>query len=119
MAPVAPHHDWDIDRGLQHSKATSFADDTRVKKKIRTEGDVSRFQEDLNCLHTWSQYNNMGMNDDKFKLMRYGSLHALKKNTRYKVHQQDIIPKDHVYDLGVTMSADRTFPITLPPSPNW
>ena len=99
----------DIDRGLQYSKATSFADDTRVKKNIQTEGDVSRLQEDLDCLLTWSQHNNIVMNDDKFELMRYGSLHALKQSTEYKVHQQDIVPKDHVYDLGVTMSANGMF----------
>ena len=61
----------DIDRGLQYSKATSFADDTRVKKNIQTEGDVSRLQEDLDCLLTWSQHNNMVMNDDKFEQAKH------------------------------------------------
>ena len=40
----------DIDRGLKDSRATSFADDTRVKRKIKIEKDVALLQEDLNHL---------------------------------------------------------------------
>ena len=38
----------DIDAELHHSNATSFADDTRIKKKVETEDDVILLQADLN-----------------------------------------------------------------------
>ena len=66
----------DIDRGLKHSRATSFADDTRVKRKIETEEDVALLQEDLNHLLDWADTNNMAMNRDKFELIKYGPCYA-------------------------------------------
>ncbi|KAG0725695.1 putative RNA-directed DNA polymerase from transposon X-element [Chionoecetes opilio] len=99
----------DIDRGLRHSQATSFADDTRVKRGIATEEDVARLQEDLNHLLDWADTNNMSMNSDKFELMKYGPLHNIKGDTTYQAHQQTITPAHHVRDLGITMSADSTF----------
>ena len=99
----------DIDRGLQHSQVSSFADDTRVKRKIKTEDDVALLQEDLNCLLDWTHANNMKMNSDKFELMKYGPLYDIKQDTSYQAHHQTITPTQHTRDLGITMSADGTF----------
>ncbi|KAK3882282.1 hypothetical protein Pcinc_013332 [Petrolisthes cinctipes] len=99
----------DIDKGLQHSTVTSFADDTRMKMQIETVDDVALLQQDLNCLLSWAKDNNMKMNGDKFEVMMYGPLLDIKEHTKYQAHQQNITLKEYVRDLGVTWSADGTF----------
>ena len=99
----------DIDAELHHSNATSFADDTRIKKKVETEDDVILLQADLNRILNWAQENNMEMNENKFELMRYGSLQNIKQNTSYQTHQKIINSNEFVRDLGINMSEDATF----------
>lgn len=99
----------DIDSGLQHARATSFADDTRVKKSIETEEDVKLLQEDLNRLLHWADRNNMELSGEKFEVVRYGQNQELKETTHYQAQQLILTPKEHVRDLGVYMSADASF----------
>ena len=99
----------DIDRDLEHSRATSFADDTRIVKKITSHQDASLLQEDLEKILKWAEDNNMVLNGDKFELLRYGQQEDLKNSTQYRCGQEEITAKTSVKDLGVKMSNDATF----------
>ncbi|KAK3862420.1 hypothetical protein Pcinc_031720 [Petrolisthes cinctipes] len=59
----------DIDTTLQHSEASSFADDTRIKKQISSVEDASYLT--LQRILEWAAENNMALNGDKFELLRY------------------------------------------------
>ena len=102
-------HVGDIDKNLKHSEATSFADDTRIRKKTRNENETTQLQQDLDRIISWASENNMALNRDKFELLRYGNNMDLKERTAYLVSSHTIQDKDHVKDLGVHMSSDASF----------
>ena len=83
---------------LQHSQATSFDDDTRMKRKIETEDDVALLQI-LNRLLNWADTNNMKMNNEKFELMRYGPLDGTKQST---IATRSISKTSHLKNTCVT-----------------
>ena len=102
----------DIDREVAEAFVSSFADDTRVGKGIATLTDTARLQADLNAIYKWSVDNNMMFNSDKFELIRY--LNKLSKEVQTETSylsndETDIEEKQHVRDLGVTLSNDATF----------
>ena len=74
----------DIDTDITTSVVSSFADDTRVSKKIGSPDDTEVLQQDLNKIYAWAERNNMQFNDDKFELMRYGTDTEIKNQTCYK-----------------------------------
>ena len=49
----------DLDQYVKDSKLSSFADDTRIGRKISTLNDCNLLQEDLNRIIRWSEENNM------------------------------------------------------------
>ena len=72
--------------------------------------DASALQSDLETVYEWAVDNNASFNDKKFEALRYGSDETLKLTTSYTAPNGTIITeKPHLRDLGVTMSADRTF----------
>ena len=73
----------DIDKSVASAFVSSFADDTRVGHRIKTTEDVQALQEDLNTIYWWPSKNNMKLNSDKFKCIRYGKKKELHKNTGY------------------------------------
>ena len=102
----------DIDKDVAASFLSSFADDTRVGKGISSDKDVKLLQADLNSIYKWSAENNMNFNSDKFELLRYRSKHSktVQLNSVYHSDNAQIIEeKQHVRDLGITMSNDATF----------
>ena len=100
----------DIDTDITTSVVSSFADDTRVSKKIGSTDDTEVLQQDLNKIYAWSERNNMQFNDDKFELMRYGTDTEIKNQTCYKGPDKSLIKeKQSVKDLGVYMNTDLTF----------
>ena len=102
----------DIDRDVAHSFVSSFADDTRVGKGIASADDIHHLQTDLKAIYRWSVDNNMTFNSDKFELLRYKgkSSRDLQSTSPYTSDNQSIIEeKEHVRDLGVTLSNDATF----------
>ena len=99
----------DIDSGLRHSTTTSFADDTRIRKQIKSQEETNLMQKDLNTIMEWADINNMALNRDKFELLRYGKNNNTKSETNYQCQDHNIKAKDHVKDLGVYMSSDGTF----------
>ena len=100
----------DIDQDIATSFVSSFADDTRLSRGLSGVTDASALQSDLEKVYQWAIDNNMVFNAKKFEALRYGADDVLKAITSYTSPDGSIIPdKDHLRDLGVTMSADGTF----------
>ena len=100
----------DIDTNVVSSFLSSFADDTRVSKGVTGVSDASALQTDLEAVYEWAVDNNMSFNNLKFELLRRGPDTTLKACTNYTAPDGSIISeKEHVKDLGVTMSADCSF----------
>ena len=100
----------DIDREVTSAFVSSFADDTRAAKGIRTQDDTKALQTDLGSIYKWAEENNMMFNFQKFECLRYGGNTELKATTKYTTMNGDnITVMDHAKDLGVTMSSSGTF----------
>lgn len=99
----------DIDKDVQHSFVSSFADDTRAFKSVFSMSDVSFLQSDLNTIYLWAEQNNMFFNSVKFEMLRYNTPSPL-SNAAYKDnHDQNISIKKSLTDLGVIMSSSANF----------
>ena len=101
----------DIDKDVAHSFISSFADDTRVGHGISNPEDMKELQLDLEAVYRWATSNNMEFNSEKFEHIRY-------KTSKSKEHCETpylsnigspITQKEHLRDLGVTISDDATF----------
>ena len=104
----------DIDKNIATSFLSSFADDTRIGIGINSIRDVACLQSDLQTVYKWSVDNNMQFNSDKFELLRYRGTNTTCKDiqsvTTYSSNDGSIIQeKQHIRDLGVTLSNDATF----------
>lgn len=95
----------DLDCNLLHSIASMYADDTRVTAKISNLDEAKLFQTELDeKIYTWGPTNNMTLNGDKFEHLHVGhNLNQIKTN--YTDPSGNIITKkEHIIDLGVTIS---------------
>ncbi|CAL4151290.1 unnamed protein product, partial [Meganyctiphanes norvegica] len=63
----------DIDEEVLHSIVGSYADDTRVSKRINSEEDRVKMQTDLEAIYKWAKDNKMEFNEKKFEQMVHGS----------------------------------------------
>ena len=61
----------DLQFHLKGSTTRSFADDTRLSKRISSCDDVLILQEDLNTVVKWATENNMVLHDSKFENLAY------------------------------------------------
>ena len=64
----------DIDENVKECMLRSFADDTRVNKKISSDRDKERMQEDLEAIYKWARDNKMIFNENKFEQMAHGNI---------------------------------------------
>ena len=80
-----------------------YIDDTKAIKKIHSEDDVEKLQEDISKLHDWGKRNNMEFNNKKFVVLRYGKNIEIKENTSYFSGETDEIieEKESTRDLGI------------------
>jgi hypothetical protein len=109
----------DMEKCILHSKISSFADDTKISKKISTMHDSNLLQEDLNCIIRWSGDNNMKLHEDKFELLcgRTPAGRAISEAlpfmgdvTNYRTPNGTILDKSPlVKDLVVNLSDDLTW----------
>jgi len=102
----------DIDQNIATAFLSSFADDTRVGNGIASLRDVACLQSDLQTVYKWSVDNNMQFNSDKFELLRYrgSGTKDTQSDTTYRSNDGSIIQeKQHIRDLGITLSNDATF----------
>ena len=99
----------DIDEKIKECILRSFADDTRVSKKVICNEDKQLMQEDLNAIYKWAKDNKMQFNAGKFEQI----IHGKTKNTSvepYKSPSGDPITiKNTVKDLGVFSTNDLMF----------
>ena len=99
----------DIDENVKRSIVRSFADDTRINKKINNSNDIKEMQEDLDTVYKWAIKNKMVFNEDKFEQMTFGHTKDT-PITQYKTPSNEEIPsKDIVKDLGILTSNSLDF----------
>merc|ERR1711894_787437 len=60
----------DIDENVKNCLVRSFADDTRVNKKIGNNLDKEAMQKDLEAIYDWAEKNKMKFNEKKKKKKR-------------------------------------------------
>ena len=56
----------DIGENVKECMIRSFADDTRINKKIGGKSDIVNMQRDLNAIYEWAEKNRMKFNEKKF-----------------------------------------------------
>jgi hypothetical protein len=100
----------DIDSGTDpHTKVLSFADDTKISRKVKERNDAVILQDDASKIYQWAETNNMQFNPEKFQLLRYGKI---KIPMQYVgPDNQEIVESETVCDLGVHMSKDAKFEV--------
>ena len=108
----------DIDRCIQHSFISCFADDTRVSKGISQSTDVQYLQQDLNSVIQWTSKNNMLLHEKKFQYVNHNTgdsklLQELPFTTElyeYITPNGTILsPVDSVRDLGIKVTSSLTW----------
>ena len=94
----------------------SFADDTKIAKKITNSLDTENFQNDLSKIISWSNANNMELNESKFQLITHmsyapsvylSSLPFDVQNPHYTLANGAVLtPSVNLKDLGINFSDD-------------
>ena len=97
-----------------NSTIETFADDTKIIKRIENPTHMHELQRSLNSIMEWSSINNMRLNEDKFQLIRhnYSSSDQFlqippfnSNNLSYSTTEgKDLLPQSTVNDLGVLIS---------------
>jgi len=86
----------------------SFADDTRVSRKISGKEDKDKFQRHLNMIYRWAERNKMVFNAGKFEQVVHGK--SKEDAIPYKNPEgKDIEIKKSVRDLGIWATNDLMF----------
>ena len=105
----------DLESVLDKTMALTFADDTKLIRAIRELSDKNELQLDLLKVSEWATSNNMVLHESKFQLLSYRlNKSALLENLPFmsEVYSYttasgcDLLPEEHVRDLGVLISAD-------------
>ena len=87
-------HISDIAVGLsQGTTATSFADDTRVKRGVNSVQDCSDLQADLGTIYSWAAKVNMHFNSDKFECLRFWPCSGEQPSFQYRGPDDNFIGK--------------------------
>merc|ERR1712228_64749 len=99
----------DIDEKVKESIVRSFADDTRVNKKISSNRDREVMQEDLETIYKWARDNKMQFNENKFEQMAHGSIENVELDSYKSPSRDPIHIKNTAKDLGVMATNDLMF----------
>ena len=91
----------DLDDNIT-SNVLKFADNTKVFRKVNTDGDKQHLQNDLDRLVKWSEKWQM-FNFEKFKCLHTGHGNL---DVNYKIRDTVLGTTVKEKDLGVTISAD-------------
>ena len=104
-------HIRDIADGLSPgTTATSFADDTRVQRAVRSGQDCADLQDDLQAIYSWAESVNMHFNSDKFECLRFWPGTGTLPSYQYRGPDNSSIEvKDNLKDLGVQISSALSF----------
>ena len=108
-------HIRDIANSLSDgTSATSFADDTRVKRGINSLEDCDILQADLQTIYDWARHVNMHFNSDKFECMRLWPRQSTTPDFKYLGPDGNTIEvKESLKDLGVHISSDLSFKLQV------
>ena len=108
-------HICDIANGLsERTTASSFADDTRVKRGISSSEDCTALQGDLETIYSWASNVNMHFNSDKFECMRLWPSPSMTPEFDYLGPDGNSIEvKQSLKDLGVTLNSDLSFKLQV------
>jgi len=98
----------DLDKAIKNSKSGSFADDSKMYRAIKCDGDVKLLQEDLDGVQNWAKENNMKLNEDKFVLVTFNKNPEIKSEYTLK-NGCKVVNSVTTRDLGVVISNDAKF----------
>ena len=99
----------DIDKDTQDAIVRCFVDDTRVRMKIKNEGDREKLQRDLQRIYEWAEKNCMEFNGDKFEMISHGKP-SNDDNRLYKgPNGEEIKEKQTIKDLGIVINEKSDF----------
>ena len=105
----------DLNTCVTNSVASSFADDTRLLKSIKSSSDVTLLQNDLKEATIWSDQNKMKLHDDKFELLCHTTktsklMQELPFQSKYFEYITEkgtvIYPSKIVKDLGINLTPE-------------
>ena len=100
----------DIGENVTNSTIASYADDSKVKKKIKNKDNGVELQNDVNNIFSWTDNNLMEFNLSKFIMLRVGKQENLKNEISYSTPDGEEIPEsDLVTDLGVVFNKEGNF----------
>ena len=100
----------DIYSKAEHSKISSYADDTKMSKKISGDADKVLLQKDLDNIFLWSEQNLMVFNSDKLEHIRFSSTKMHDEVSSYFVPDgSNIKPVSMTRDLGITFDSCLSF----------
>ncbi|CAB3990931.1 Hypothetical predicted protein [Paramuricea clavata] len=93
----------DLPDAVEHSKIASFANDTKLFKKVDSTSDAISLQSDLSSLENWSTSSGLVFNQDKCKCQRV----TRKKNPikyEYKINNKSLVVTEKEKDLGIRIT---------------
>ena len=99
----------DIDENVKMCILRSFADDTRVSKKVICNEDKQQMQEDLRSIYKWAKDNKMEFNAKKFEQIIHGTTKNVSVEPYESSSEDPITIKNTVKDLGVYSTNDLLF----------
>ena len=96
----------DLDIKIQEKapgvKLYKFADDSKIGQSITTKEDLKKFQEAIDALVEWCEFNGMQLHPDKCSIMKFGN--AIEEN--FNLMGKQVIETECERDLGVYVSSD-------------
>ena len=96
------------------TRASSFADDTRLLRGITDEDDCEVLQEDLDQIYSWAEDIGMQFNAGKFELVRFWLDHDNAPDILYMAPDGGPIEEKYsLRDLGVRISSDLSFSMQI------
>ena len=99
----------DIDNNLEINISRLFADDTKVRPKMKTQEDTELLQQDLITIYNWVYENLVQFNENKFERMSHGDAKNVERGV-YKTKSGKLIEENKtVKDLEVLTSRDVWF----------
>ena len=99
----------DIDENVKKCLIRSFADDTRVNKKIEGERDKELMQMDLEAIYKWAEENKMKFNENKFEQIVHGTLKEVTIDPYETSSGKEMQIKDTVKGLGILATNELKF----------
>ena len=92
----------DINEKINESTLVSYADDSKMFKRVKNLEQCEQLQSNINTIFKWTDENLMTFNTDKFEVLRIGTIDRIKNEIKYLTPDgQILIEKEVVKDLGV------------------